>query len=557
MTSASGGRLGAMLVEAGVITEDQLADALASKGDGTLVSALVSGGATTDVRIAEALATRHGLDYVDLGAWEIDHATSLLISPELARRHRVLPVGFDEDVLLVAMIDPSDILALDDVRIVTGREVHPIVVTEAELMRVIDRVANMQQDVDEMVGGIGNDELLAEAGQAEADSDEEAPVAKLLSAVISEAIRQGAGDIYVEPFEQDVRIRYRVDGVCREVMRSPKKFHRQLISRIKIDSGMDIAERRVPQDGRFGVTFDGKAVDFRVAVLPTVNGEMSVMRLLHRESIMLSLEDLGFLEKPMNTLLDALAKPYGAILVTGPTGSGKSTTLYAAINKTTRPTVNLITVEDPVEYRLEGLSQVQVHEKAGLTFAAALRSILRQDPDVVMVGEIRDKETATIAIEAALTGHLVLSTLHTNDAPSALTRLTEMGVEPFLSASAINCVLAQRLARRLCPECKEAYTPAVEALDRVGFPYDPDDMPTLYRARGCTRCNNVGYRGRMGIHEVMTIGERIERACVNHASGDEIKRLAVEEGMLTLRHDGFEKVRMGLTSIEEILRVVV
>jgi type IV pilus assembly protein PilB len=320
---------------------------------------------------------------------------------------------------------------------------------------------------------------------------------------------------------------------------------------------MDIAERRIPQDGRFGVTFDGHAVDFRVAVLPAVNGEMSVMRLLRRDSIMLSLEDLGFLEQPINVLLEALSKPYGAILVTGPTGSGKSTTLYAAINKTTRPTVNLITVEDPVEYRLEGLSQVQVHEKAGLTFAAALRSILRQDPDVVMVGEIRDKETATIAIEAALTGHLVLSTLHTNDAPSALTRLTEMGVEPFLSASAINCVLAQRLARRLCPECKEAYTPAIESLDRVGFPYDPENLPTLYRARGCTRCNNVGYRGRMGIHEVMKIGERIERACVNHASGDEIKRLAIEEGMITLRHDGFAKVLMGLTSIEEILRVVV
>lgn len=557
MTAASGSRLGGMLVRAGLITDEQLRDALIAMGDGGLVTALVSHGVTTDVRIAQAIADQYALEYVDLGATEIDHAASLLISPELARRHRVLPVGFDDDVLLVAMVDPSDVLALDDVRIVTGRDVRPIVVTEAELMPVIERVANMQQDLGEMVDGLGVNDLLDEAVKAEEVVDEEAPVAKLLSAVISEAIRQGAGDIYIEPFEQDVRIRYRVDGVCREVMRSPKKFHRQLISRIKIDSGMDIAERRIPQDGRFGVVFDGKAVDFRVAVLPAVNGEMSVMRLLHRESIMLSLEDLGFLEKPMNTLLDALAKPYGAILVTGPTGSGKSTTLYAAINKTTRPTVNLITVEDPVEYRLEGLSQVQVHEKAGLTFAAALRSILRQDPDVVMVGEIRDKETATIAIEAALTGHLVLSTLHTNDAPSALTRLTEMGVEPFLSASAINCVLAQRLARRLCPDCKEAYTPSPEALDRVGFPYDPDDMPTLYRARGCTHCNNVGYKGRMGIHEVMTIGERIERACVNHASGDEIKRLAVEEGMLTLRHDGFEKARMGFTSIEEVLRVVV
>jgi len=340
-------------------------------------------------------------------------------------------------------------------------------------------------------------------------------------------------------------------------MRSPRKLHRQLISRIKITSGMDIAEKRVPQDGRFGVVLDGSTVDFRVAVLPTVNGEMSVMRLLRKDSIMMSLEDLGFLEQPMQRILEALNRPYGALLVTGPTGSGKSTTLYAAINKTTRPTVNLITVEDPVEYRLEGLSQVQVHEKAGLTFAAALRSILRQDPDVVMVGEIRDKETATIAIEAALTGHLVLSTLHTNDAPSALTRLTEMGVEPFLTASAVNCVLAQRLARRLCPDCKEEYVPEPEALDRIGFPYEPGSLPALYRPSGCKRCNNIGYKGRMGIHEVMLVTEDIERACVNHASGDEIARLAVQHGMKTLRDDGFEKVRMGLTSIEEVMRVVV
>jgi type IV pilus assembly protein PilB len=284
---------------------------------------------------------------------------------------------------------------------------------------------------------------------------------------------------------------------------------------------------------------------------------MSVMRLLRKDAILMSLEDLGFLEQPMERVMEAISRPYGALLVTGPTGSGKSTTLYAAINKTTRPTVNLITVEDPVEYRLEGLSQVQVHEKAGLTFAAALRSILRQDPDVVMIGEIRDKETATIAIEAALTGHLVLSTLHTNDAPSALTRLTEMGVEPFLSASAINCVLAQRLARRLCKDCKEQYVPEEEVLQRIGFPYEPGKPPKLYRAVGCVKCNNIGYKGRMGVHEVMTVTESIERACVDHASGDEIARIAVDEGMKTLRDDGFEKVLAGLTSIEEIMRVVV
>jgi type IV pilus assembly protein PilB len=408
----------------------------------------------------------------------------------------------------------------------------------------------MVGDIEDLGGSVA-------AGDEDLVDDEEAPVAKLMNHIVTEAIRQGAGDIYIEPQEHDLRVRYRIDGVCQEILRSPKKIHRQLISRLKIQCGMDIAEKRIPQDGRFGVVLDGKSVDFRVAVLPTVQGEMSVMRLLRKDAIMMSLEDLGFLEQPMQRVMEAIMKPYGALLVTGPTGSGKSTTLYAAINKTTDPRVNLITVEDPVEYRLEGLSQVQVHEKAGLTFAAALRSILRQDPDVVMIGEIRDKETATIAIEAALTGHLVLSTLHTNDAPSALTRLTEMGVEPFLSASAINCVLAQRLCRRLCTACKEQYTPEEEALTRIGFPFEPGHPPTLFRAVGCTKCNNIGYKGRMGVHEVMSMSEEIERACVEHASGDEIGRIAVEQGMRTLRDDGFEKVLSGLTSIEEIMRVIV
>ncbi|MDZ4064967.1 MAG: GspE/PulE family protein, partial [Coriobacteriia bacterium] len=313
---------------------------------------------------------------------------------------------------------------------------------------------------------------------------------------------------------------------------------------------------RVPQDGRFGVVLDGKSVDFRVAVLPLVHGELAVLRLLRKDSIMMSLEDLGFLEQPLKRLMEALSLPYGAILVTGPTGSGKSTTLYAAINRTNDVRTNLITVEDPVEYRLAGLSQVQVHEKAGLTFAAALRSILRQDPDTVMIGEIRDKETGTIAIEAALTGHLVLSTLHTNDAPSAMTRLTEMGIEPFLTASAITCVLAQRLGRRLCSECKEEYTPSEEALQRVEFPYEPGHPPKVFRARGCKKCNNIGYRGRMGIHEVLSMSETLERMCVENATSDDIKRQAIAEGMLTLKDDGFAKVKMGLTSIEEIMRVV-
>ena len=556
MTAASGKRLGRVLVQAGIITQEQLDVALGESTGRSLTSVLSEQGVADEAQIARAVAEHMGLAFVDLAAIEIDPTASTMLALDLAKRHTCLPIKIQDDELVVAMADPANIFAIDDLRIVTGFEVRPVVAAESDVIHAIERLESMQQNVEEMVGDI-EDLTGATAGDEEAAEDEEAPVARIMNHIITEAIRQGAGDIYIEPQEYDLRVRYRIDGVCQEILRSPKKIHRQLISRLKIQCGMDIAEKRIPQDGRFGVVLDGKSVDFRVAVLPTVQGEMSVLRLLRKDAILMSLEDLGFLEQPMERVMEAIGKPYGALLVTGPTGSGKSTTLYAAINKTTKPTVNLITVEDPVEYRLEGLSQVQVHEKAGLTFAAALRSILRQDPDVVMIGEIRDKETATIAIEAALTGHLVLSTLHTNDAPSALTRLTEMGVEPFLSASAINCVLAQRLGRRLCKECRQEYTPDEETLTRIGFPFEPGRLPRLYRAVGCSKCNNIGYKGRMGIHEVMTVTEEIERACVEHASGDEIARIAREQGMKTLRDDGFEKVRLGLTSIEEIMRVVV
>ncbi|MDO8915448.1 MAG: ATPase, T2SS/T4P/T4SS family [Coriobacteriia bacterium] len=558
MTAASGKRLGKILVKAGVITEAQLDETLADSEGLTLSQALVQAGVTTETKIAQAVADQMGLTFVDIGAYEIDAHAATLLAMDLARRYNVLPIAHQDDELVVAMSDPANIFAIDDLRIVTGYEIRPVVACESELLQAIEKYAAMQTDVEGMVGDVTGSLAAGSADDEDADEvGEESAVAKLMNLIITEAIRQGAGDIYIEPQEHELRVRYRIDGVCQEVVRSPKKLHRQLISRVKISSGMDIAEKRKPQDGRFGVVLDGKAVDFRVAVLPTVQGEMSVIRLLRRDSIMMSLEDLGFLEQPLERLMDALTKPYGCILVTGPTGSGKSTTLYAAINKTNDPTTNLITVEDPVEYRLEGLSQVQVHERAGLTFAAALRSILRQDPDTVMIGEIRDKETATIAIEAALTGHLVLSTLHTNDAPGAITRLTEMGIEPFLSASAVNCVLAQRLARRLCPECKEAYTPTEEVLQRIRFPYEPGNPPTLYRAKGCKRCNSIGYKGRMGIHEVFAMSETLERMAVEHASADDLGRQAVAEGMLRLRDDGMEKVRMGLTSIEEIMRVVV
>jgi type IV pilus assembly protein PilB len=549
-------RLGRLLVGSGVINDAQLAEAVAVADGRPLPHVLDELGFVDEVTVAQAVAESMGLPFVDISAYDIDPGAALLLKLDMMRRYAVLPIKRQDDDLIVAMADPANIFAIDDVRIVTGMQIKPVVAAQTELLAAIEKFNASQANVGDMVGDL--EQSVGAAGEEEEDAaGEESVVARLMNQIVTEAIRTGAGDVYIEPGERDVRIRYRVDGVCRVINSLPKKLHRQLLSRLKISCGMDISERRIPQDGRFGVVLDGKAVDFRVAVLPLVNGEMAVLRLLRRDSIMMSLKDLGFLEQNLRLLLEALALPYGAILVTGPTGSGKSTTLYAAINETNDPKTNLITVEDPVEYRLAGLSQVQVHEKAGLSFAAALRSILRQDPDKVMIGEIRDKETGTIAIEAALTGHLVLSTLHTNDAPSAITRLTEMGIEPFLSASAITLIMAQRLARRLCPDCKEEYTPDEAALKRVGFPFEEGNPPRLYRSRGCKKCNNIGYKGRMGIHEVMRMTENLERLTVENSSADELMRTAVDEGMLTLRDDGFAKVAMGMTSIEEILRVVV
>ena len=553
--AANSMRLGRLLVGMGLITDEQLAEATSVANGRPLPHVLEELGISTEIAVAQAVAESMCLPFVDIAAYDSDPSVALLLKTELMERYAVLPLGIEDGELVLAMVDPANIFAIDDVRIVTGKEIRPVVATQSDLFGAIARFTASQTNVSDMVG-----DLEQQVGGGDEDEDEEGEesvVARLMNQIVTDAIRTGAGDIYIEPSDHDLRIRYRIDGVCQVVNTLPRKMHRQLLSRLKITSGMDIAERRIPQDGRFGVVLDGKSVDFRVAVLPVIAGEMAVLRLLRRDSIMMSLKDLGFLEHNLGLLLEALALPYGAILVTGPTGSGKSTTLYAAINETNDPKANLITVEDPVEYRLAGLSQVQVHEKAGLTFASALRSILRQDPDKVMVGEIRDRETGTIAVEAALTGHLVLSTLHTNDAPSAVTRLTEMGIEPFLSASAITLVMAQRLARKLCPDCKERYIPEESALQRIGFPFTPGDPPALYRARGCKKCNGIGYKGRMGVHEVMKMSESLERLTVENVSSDELMAAAIDEGMLTLRDDGFSKVALGMTSIEEILRVVV
>jgi type IV pilus assembly protein PilB len=374
--------------------------------------------------------------------------------------------------------------------------------------------------------------------------------------IINKAVSDRASDIHIEPQERDLRVRYRVDGVLHEMMRSPKSTQQAIISRFKIMSDMDIAENRKPQDGHTALTVGGHALDFRVSTLPTVYGERVVLRILRKDSIMLRLEDLGFLPSALERFESSFRKPYGAILVTGPTGSGKSTSLYAAINVLNTPAKHILTAEDPVEYRLPGVNQIQTNPRAGLTFARALRSFLRCSPDIILVGEVRDQETASIAIESALTGHLVLSTLHTNDAPGAITRLTEMGVEPFLIASSVDCVLAQRLARRLCGECREQYTPPKQVLLDAGFP--EDQLPeTLYRAVGCKKCGQTGYRGRLGVHEVMLMSEEIGDLTVKEATAEAIKQVAVEQGMLTLRQDGLEKARLGFTTIDEIVRVIV
>jgi type IV pilus assembly protein PilB len=505
-----------------------------------------------------ALARQVGLEFVDLSEQAIDPSASGLIPEQVARRYRAVPIGFDDGQLVVAMSDPANVFALDDIRTITGLEVKPVVATAADVDATIRKYGQFEQSVEQVSAEA--------ASQAEDVQDldklpaavEDAPIVRLVNLLITQAVSDRASDIHIEPTEKDIRIRYRIDGVLHEVMRSPKKIQMGLVSRLKVMADINIAERRLPQDGRVGLVVGGKAVDLRVATLPTVYGEKIVLRILDKTSALLTLDELGFSERSFQQFEAAFRKPYGTILVTGPTGSGKSTTLYATLNLINSEERNIITVEDPVEYRLAGINQIQVNHKAGLTFSSALRSILRADPDVVLIGEIRDRETALIATEAALTGHLVLSTLHTNDAPSAMTRLTEMGLEPYLIASALDCVVAQRLARKLCGHCKEAHRPTRAELEYAKFSEEMMERTSeLFRPVGCSRCGKTGYRGRMGLYEVMPVSEEIERLTVEQRSSDETRQLAVQQGMETLREDGLEKVISGQTSLEEIFRVVV
>jgi type IV pilus assembly protein PilB len=512
---------------------------------------LLENGAITGDQLSRAIAQRFGLHHVDLTIFKADVSALNSISAQAARRLNAVPIGFDDSgLLMVAMSDPSNVLALDDLKLMAGSEVRPVVASPDDIQGLIGRMSRLDDAVAAAVEE-GEAELTEVAEIRESADD--APVIKLVNSIIAQAVEDGASDIHFEPDGREMRVRFRVDGVLRETTQIPRRMVAGVISRVKIMAHLDIAEKRLPQDGRVSLTVEGHAIDTRVVTMPRIDGEGIVMRILDKSQALIGLEQLGMLEQSQERFEAGFRRSYGAVLVTGPTGSGKSTTLYGALNAINDPERNIITIEDPVEYQLAGINQLQVNLKAGLTFPGGLRAMLRADPDVIMVGEIRDAETAKIAVESALTGHLVLSTLHTNDAASAITRLTEMGIEPFLTASAVVTVVAQRLVRQLCTHCKQRTLLSVSALEKAGF-HAAFDLEA-YEPVGCGRCGGSGYKGRTGLYEVMTISDEIRDLTVERSSADEIKKVAVAQGMRPLRADGFEKVKNGVTSIAEVARV--
>jgi type IV pilus assembly protein PilB len=517
---------------------------------------LLEQGAVTADQLSRAVAERYGLDHVDLAEYHVDLAAAALFPVTMARRYKAVPVGYvDSKTLLVAAADPANVLAADDIQIATGLDCRVAVAAEEDLEALLSRLGTVQSAAADAI--IEEDfevdeEELAEVSSMQV-SAEDAPVIKLVYSILAQAVAEGASDIHLEPGEADLRVRFRVDGVLKEAAHVPKRMISAVISRLKIMSELDIAEKRVPQDGRVSVSVEDRRIDLRVTTLPTQRGEGATIRILDESNAQRSLDDLGMDGSARARFEDAFNQSYGAVLVTGPTGSGKSTTLYAALAELNAVERKIITIEDPVEYRIEGINQMNVNRKAGLDFATGLRSILRADPDIVMVGEIRDAETARIAIEAALTGHMMLTTLHTNDAPGAIARLNEMGIETFLTASAVDCVVAQRLARKLCPSCKRRTMIPVEALHQAGIKFGTE--VEAYEPAGCGHCNNSGYRGRVGVYSVMSLSERLKEMTIARAAEPEIATVAREEGMLSLREDGVVKIRAGVTSLEEVLRV--
>jgi type IV pilus assembly protein PilB len=536
--SAPRRRIGDVIVELG-FAEREVVESAVERGrelHKPVGQVLIESGTVESRELARVLAERNGLDYVDLNVFDVDKAAATLVDPAVARRHRVIPIAFlDRQTLLVAMADPANVLAVDDVHMMSGYVVRRAVSAPEDIEAVIGQLRLLEDAVSEL------GEALEEPAQVIElrESAQDAPVVRLVHSIVGDAVDRGASDIHFDPGSDGMRVRLRLDGVVTEATTVPRHLVPGLVSRIKIMADLNIAERRMPQDGRVGLNIEDRYVDIRVATLPVVRGESVVMRILDKTRVMTDLDSLGMEEDDRSLFEEAIQATHGAVLVTGPTGSGKSTTLYAALSALNAPDKTLITIEDPVEYELVGVKQVQVNPRTGLSFATGLRSMVRSDPDVMMVGEVRDRETAQIAIESALTGHLVLSTLHTNSAPMAAARLIEMGIEPFLVASGVECVVAQRLARRLCT-CKQPHA----------GPMDP------FRPEGCVRCGGTGYRGRIGLYEVMVVSDPIRELILNKASGDQIAQAAREEGMRTLRDDGLEKARQGITTVAEVLRVI-
>jgi type IV pilus assembly protein PilB len=582
-------RIGELLLKEKRISPDQLQDALSYQkaNGGKLGFNLVKLGFVKDEEITALLSKQYGVPSINLAQFEIDPAVIKLIPAETAQKYQIIPLSRAGATLTIAMTDPTNVFAMDDIKFMTGYNVEPVVASETAVSDSITRYYSMgkavatgsvsvtsgpsalemaAKSIEEMtLAGAEDVEVLQEMEEISAESLErqggEAPVIKLVNVVLMSAIQKGASDIHIEPYEKEFRVRYRVDGILYNIMAPPMKMRDAITSRIKIMAKLDIAEKRLPQDGRIKIRFsdngNSKDIDFRVSSLPTLFGEKIVMRLLDKDKLMLDMTKLGFETESLTKFEVAIQKPWGMVLVTGPTGSGKTNTLYSSIAKINTPETNIMTAEDPVEFNLPGINQVQVRENIGLNFAAALRSFLRQDPNIILVGEIRDFETAEIAVKAALTGHLVLSTLHTNDAPSTINRLMNMGIEPFLVASSVNLICAQRLVRRICAHCKADHPTPSPAMVQAGFSADDAKSVVPKKGNGCEKCNNTGYKGRVGLYEVMEITDELRELVLVGASGLELRRKAIEEGMLTLRMSGLRKVKEGLTTIEEVARETV
>jgi len=553
--------VGQKLLEAQLIDETALQKAALQQKNsgGSLTGNLVKVGAISEENLIDFLSQMYRVPAVDLRKVDADPACIKLVPADVALKFMALPLSRSGRRLTVAMVNPTNIFALDDIKFITGFEVDPVVAPEPQVKKALDKYYDSAGTMADVMKGMEDDLAVVEDEDEESlesnlSMADEAPIVKLVNSLIADAVRKGASDIHVEPYEKTLRVRFRIDGTLYEMMAPPFKYKAAIISRLKIMSELDIAERRVPQDGRIKIKVLNRTIDLRVSTLPTIFGEKLVMRILDKANLNVDLEKLGFEPQAFSDFTRAIANPYGMVLVTGPTGSGKTTTLYSALTKINTPEVNVMTAEDPVEYNLDGINQVLIHEDVGLTFAAALKAFLRQDPNIIMVGEIRDIDTGSIATKAALTGHLVLSTLHTNDAPSAIGRLVDMGIEPFLVASSLNLILAQRLVRRPCASCKRQIEPHPEVLRELDLtPEAAGEFPWLEGA-GCVDCNNTGYKGRQGVYEVMVLSSGIRDMILDRASAMTIKRLAMSEGMRTLRMDAMSKLKKGLTTAEEVLK---